>query len=483
MKITQNFNSLFYKNILIISLLIFAFFIRVYNINYDNLWFDEILSFWISSPIISIKESFLRHTSIEQIPFFYHLILKLNFYLFSYDANYGRYLSLIFNFLGIIFSTLVCKKIRNNNSYLLVLILLSLNIFLIRYAQEMRPYSLIFFLCSINLYIFSEIESAREISNFNLYYFLIFVFFQILMIVSHPFCLIIFFSFVTYICINFLKNRPNSKTLIISIFFISIFSLIYLFLIFKNLDSFPNWINKPDIKFFTNFYFSKFFGSRILGLAHLLPLIMLSWIFFKKIIKRNFVIIILYIIIFLSYFLPLTYGYIFRPIIFPRYIIFVLIPIIILLAILIFEIKNKSLKKLFITFLIIINFANHFTESTFKQFFKERPFYKPNFREMSQVINTSKIQNYFIEMNFRKDRKANAYDAINNYINMVNIDQKISPKYLQKNYFFKSEKDKSWVICLPTVVKDKCNSNKINFKNNISLVKNIPGIQMILIEK
>ncbi len=483
MKITQILNSSFYKNILIISLLIFAFFIRVYNINYDNLWFDEILSFWISSPIISIKESFLRHTSIEQIPFFYHLILKLNFYLFSYDANYGRYLSLIFNFLGIIFSTLVCKKIRNDNSYLLVLVLLSLNIFLIRYAQEMRPYSLIFFLCSINLYIFSKIESAREISNFNLYYFLIFVFFQILMIVSHPFCLIIFFSFVTYVGINFLQNGKNNKTLIFSIFFISIFTFMYLFQLFKNLDSFPNWINKPDLKFYTNFYFSKFFGSRAMGLAHLLSLIILSWIFFKKIIKRNFVVIILYIIIFLSYFLPITYSYIFKPIIFPRYIIFVLIPIVILLAILSFEIKNKSLKKLFITFLIVINFANHFTESTFKQFFKERPFYKPNFTEMSQIINSSKIKNYFLEMNFSKDRKVNAYNAINNYINIVNINKKISPEYLQKNYFFESNKDKSWVICLPTVVKDKCNSNKINFKDNILLVKNISGIQMILIKK
>ena len=483
MKITQIINSSFYKNLLIISLLIFAFFIRVYNINYDNLWFDEILSFWISSPIISIKESFLRHTSIEQIPFFYHLILKLNFYLFSYDAHYGRYLSLIFNFLGIIFSTLVCKKIRNDNSYLLVLVLLSLNIFLIRYAQEMRPYSLIFFLCSINLYIFSKIESAREISNFNLYYFLIFVFFQILMIVSHPFCLIIFFSFVTYVGINFLQNGKNNKTLIFSIFFISIFTFMYLFQLFKNLDSFPNWINKPDLKFYTNFYFSKFFGSRAMGLAHLLSLIILSWIFFKKIIKRNFVVIILYIIIFLSYFLPITYSYIFKPIIFPRYIIFVLIPIVILLAILSFEIKNKSLKKLFITFLIVINFANHFTESTFKQFFKERPFYKPNFTEMSQIINSSKIKNYFLEMNFSKDRKVNAYNAINNYINIVNINKKISPEYLQKNYFFESNKDKSWVICLPTVVKDKCNSNKINFKDNILLVKNISGIQMILIKK
>ena len=86
-------------------------------------------------------------------------------------------------------------------------------------------------------------------------------------------------------------------------------------------------------------------------------------------------------------------------------------------------------------------------------------------------------------MNFSKDRKVNAYNAINNYINIVNINKKISPEYLQKNYFFESNKDKSWVICLATVVKDKCNNNKINFKDNILLVKNISGIQMILIKK
>lgn len=483
MKVINNLNNFPYKATLIISLLLFAFFIRVYNINYDNLWFDEILSFWISDPVISIEESFLRHTSIEQIPFFYHLILKLNFILFSYEANYGRYLSLIFNFLGIIFSTLVCKKIKNDNSYLLVLALLSLNIFLIGYAQEMRPYSLIFFLCSINLYIFCKIENTEEIYKFNITYFITFIFFQMLMIISHPFCLIIFFSFSVYLGINFLKKRQNNKTLIISFYFVSIFTLIYLYFLLKNLGSFPDWINETDIKFFTNFYFSKFFGSRIMGLIHLVSLIVLSYIFFKRVIKKNFVIIIFYIIIFLSYFLPITYGYIFQPIIFPRYIIFVLIPIVILLSILSFEIKNKSIKKLFITFLIMISFANHFTESTFKQFFKQRSFYKPNFEEMSQIITSSKIKNYFIEMNFSKDVKSNAYEAINNYINKININKKILPIFLEKNLFYNSNKSKSWIICLPTVVKDKCKNNEINFKDNIILVKNVSGIQMILINK
>jgi hypothetical protein len=102
---------------------------------------------------------------------------------------------------------------------------------------------------------------------------------------------------------------------------------------------------------------------------------------------------------------------------------------------------------------------------------------------MSQIIRTSKIKNYFIEMGFDIDEEANAHDAINNYINVINADKIIPPKYLQKDYFFKSNKNKSWVICLPTVVKDKCNNNKINFKENILLIKDIPGIQMILIKK
>ena len=131
----------------------------------------------------------------------------------------------------------------------------------------------------------------------------------------------------------------------------------------------------------------------------------------------------------------------------------------------------------------MISFANHFTESTFKQFFKQRSFYKPNFEEMSQIITSSKIKNYFIEMNFSKDVKSNAYKAINNYINKINVNKKILPIFLEKNLFYNSNKNKSWIICLPTVVKDKCKNNEINFKDNIILVKNVSGIQMILINK
>ena len=88
-------NKLVFIIIFFISFL--GIFIRAYNINYDNFWFDEILSFWVADPKISIIESWERHRSIEQVPFLYNLLLKALFEIFSYNVFIGRYLSLIFN--------------------------------------------------------------------------------------------------------------------------------------------------------------------------------------------------------------------------------------------------------------------------------------------------------------------------------------------------------------------------------------------------
>lgn len=474
-------NFLSGKSLLIIALFLFAIIIRAYNINYDNLWFDEIASFWSTDPKLSFKESFERHGNLEQTPYLYFLILKINFSVFDYDSYYGRYLSLVFNILGIIFSTALIKKISNNNSYLLALFLFASNIFLIKYSQEMRLYSMIFFLSSINLYLFYSLDKKKEYFKFNFKYFLIISIFQILLIISFPFCWIIFYSFVTYLFLKFLKGIPINRTLIINTSVILVFALFYIIYTLLNIKSFHLWLPQIDWGFFTNFYFSKFFGSRIMGLIHLILLLTLIFLYFiKNKIKINFLDIYI-IIIFFSYFIPITYGYIFEPIIYPRYIIFILIPIISLISILVFEIKNPIVKNSIISLLIIFNFGNHFTESTFKQFFNERNYNKPNFEIMSKIITSSKNKNYFINMDISPDHKNEAYSAIVNYISRVNKDKINRPLYATYKNFNDSNYKESWVICLPNIVLDKCKNNKIVFKNNFILEKYAPGINMMLI--
>ena len=163
---------------------------------------------------------------------------------------------------------------------------------------------------------------------------------------------------------------------------------------------FPYWLGQPDLKFFTNFYFSTFFGSRLLGLVHLILLLSLIFSFRNTIIKNINLVTLLIIFIFLSYFTPLLYGWLIKPVIFSRYIIFVLIPIIIVSSYLIYEIKIKKIKNLLILTIVFLTFGNQFLETNFKQFYEARPKYKPDYYRSLKIINDSENKKYFINHNF-----------------------------------------------------------------------------------
>ena len=111
------------------------------------------------------------------------------------------------------------------------------------------------------------------------------------------------------------------------IFVISSYILITIFLIFyyyTNLkfidpDSLngisPSWMKQPKLRYYTNYFFSEFFGSRILGLIHLFILIFCIVKFRKEIFiqKINIYTYFVFLLIF-SYIVPLILGYLFGPI-------------------------------------------------------------------------------------------------------------------------------------------------------------------------
>ena len=87
-----------------------------------------------------------------------------------------------------------------------------------------------------------------------------------------------------------------------------------------------------------------------------------------------------------------------EPIILPRYIIFVLIPIIILISHFTFEFKNKKIKFFIIFALCFFTLANFVTEQTFKQFYKYRTVYKPEFVKALKIISNSNNKNYTMKV-------------------------------------------------------------------------------------
>jgi len=303
------------NTIIILTIFFLGIVFRLYNLNSEDLWHDEILSFWIADPSISFFETLSRHNQLEQVPILFNLTLKYFYKIFGYDVYLGRYLPCFFGIISLIFCYLLSLEFKNNNSSIFFITLVSFNIFLIKYSQELRVYSLMTLLIILALYFLFKLLNKKH-NKLNYFLFIAFLLFAIL---SHPFSIIILISVICLSIMHTIFYKENLKKLNISLFIILFLSLIYYFLYFINLNELTSWIPQVDIKFFTNLFFSKFFGSRILGLLHLVVLIFFIFKFRKNLISSNKFQMLVLVIIF-SYSLPLIFSLIFKPLLIERYI-------------------------------------------------------------------------------------------------------------------------------------------------------------------
>tara|TARA_Y100000816_G_scaffold112639_1_gene78795 strand:- start:2609 stop:4048 length:1440 start_codon:yes stop_codon:yes gene_type:complete len=442
-----------FVNILMLFLLLIGVILRFYNLEFENLWFDEMASFYVSDPKISFLESYYRNNSVEGTPFLFNFFLKTLHQIFGYSPNVGRYFSSTVSVISILTVLYLYKTFRKDKSYLFLLFLVSFNIFLIKFSQEARVYSLMFFLCSITLIFFfkslNEFNSKKKFTLNSLLY----TFFQILSILSHPFSLIIFFSLIFYLFVLYKSKKKINTNLTKPFFILILFIFFYLPFYIINTEPYPGWISQPDLKFYTNFFFSKFFGSRILGFIHLVVLIILA-VKFKSLFSKNNSISIFIYIIFFSYLLPIVYGYIYSPILADRYIIFVLIPILFLITYLTFQLKNKTIRYLIILLISLTTIGNHFTESTFKQFFDKKLRYKPAYEISLREIDNSNYKNFSINLTFTDEKKDLFKDVILNYFQELIKKNKFKINEIKKSKMNKNEY--FWSICLTDLNKSQC---------------------------
>ena len=80
-------------NLIFLIIILFGSLLRLYNLKFDDLWYDEIITFWVTSSQHSLLESFTIHNRIEINTFTYHFFLKNIYNIFGYDLNLARYLS------------------------------------------------------------------------------------------------------------------------------------------------------------------------------------------------------------------------------------------------------------------------------------------------------------------------------------------------------------------------------------------------------
>ena len=261
-------NSNSYISVFLSILVFFAF--SISQINLENLWFDELMTFWITNPEINNNETFKKIINYENTPPLYYFILKYFFKIFGYDYQLVRVPNIIFHIFSIfVFYSILIKISKDKFFVYLGMILFASNYFLISYTQEARVF--IFFcltsLCFINYY-FKIRETYFELKSLDLV--LLFIF-SLILLSSFIFSFILIGSLFFY---EFFFEKKNKKYFAINgvVFLSIIISILFNIEFYKSILNFEAVsISNQNVNFYIfNYFFKQFFGSKIMGYLFIL---------------------------------------------------------------------------------------------------------------------------------------------------------------------------------------------------------------------
>lgn len=449
-------NSNHYISLLLSIFLLFI--ISIYQINNEDLWFDELITFWITNPNFTNTETYQNVINYENTPPLYYFLLKNFFYLSGYNYELLRLPNIIFNVISIMVFFNLLKKFSINNYFIFIsLMLFALNYFLTSYSLEGRVYS---FYCLISLcFINSYIGLINDKEDQQVIKFLYFFSISFILLNTFIFSLLIF---CTVFIFEFLFKNKNKRYYFVNLILIFVIftSLILNFDFYKSIINFEAIsIENPNLDFYLlNFYFKQFFGSKIMGYIFFLYFaISIFLIMKKKLFDKK--IIFLIMLLFFSYTIPIIYGLIFTPVIQDKYIIYV-VPIVLLISsLLICNITNNKIKFSTVIFLITISFGNQLLKIS------KNEIDKPQFTNVLKKLNDEKESKIFVS-SFASHNNKFYNQIVDNYIaqiierNKLNLKRK---KPLNENF---------WVICY-----DPSNTYKYCFDKNKFEYKNTKTIQ------
>lgn len=388
MKIIKWFKENYWLTIILFT----AIFLRIYHVNFQSIWLDEILSMNNSNPTLSMKQFYEGIMFWEFIPHMYFLILRFVFDLFGYSTSVARIFSAFIGVFGVYSIYLFGKELINKRTGLIASALVCVNFFHISYSQEIRPYGMLFLFTVLSFYRLVIFIKKPTISNG-----ILFGLFTGLYLNCHFFGFITLFSQCLLLLFFLIKTPKENRNKFFGFCIVSgIVALIIFFPSFEALlrvteiKSF--WLQKPGPEAFTSM-FREFFGNSemvIFG-VNLLTLYYLIHLFNEK--KNNssnntitnskvvlsFTILSTWLLI--SLIIPLIRSYLDVPMILSRYFINILPVLIVAIAIGINFIKNDLIRTIVISYMVLFSILDLFVV---KKYYNSVT--KSQYRELSEEI-------------------------------------------------------------------------------------------------
>src|SRR6476660_3863085 len=136
MRIVSNFR----QNYLLVCLLALGAFLRLYHLDFQSVWLDEINTLNDANPDFTLSEVFASVAKYDLHPPLYFFVIHFLFKLFGYTAFVARLFSVGCGIAAIFAMYNLGKELINRQVGLIAAALLCVNAYQIDYSQEARPY-------------------------------------------------------------------------------------------------------------------------------------------------------------------------------------------------------------------------------------------------------------------------------------------------------------------------------------------------------
>lgn len=387
------------QNKLLVLLVFIGAILRLYKLDFQSPWIDEIFTLYNCSSEKSFKEIYIFLKQSDPHPPLYYFIVHFFYLIFENTSFVARAVSAIFGIAGLFSIYYLAKELLNKKVGLIAVALLAVNYFHIYHSQEARMYGMLFFTTTMSfLYLIKFIKKPSYKSA------ILHAVFAALMIYTHFFALFALFAQYLILLYFIIKpfNESSKRVLILSIVSGLTTLILYipaLFILLQTSERTSIWITIPERDVYT-VMIKEFFGfsETVLFIAFIAISFFMFKLFGRREIKKYnidpvkekqvFTFFIIFIWIFVTLFIPLIISYINLPMIVNRYFINVLPALIILIAAGIYYVKNNTVKVSLIVLFVVFSLSDVIIVKNYYSFAT-----KTQFRELTNEIieqNTDK---------------------------------------------------------------------------------------------
>jgi mannosyltransferase len=361
--------------------------LRIYHIDYQSLWYDELHSIIPTNPENTVS-SIIEYCKNDQPPFFF-LYLHFVFKIFGYNEIVGRASCAAIGILSIPAIYFLGKECGNKKTGLMSALLASVNYFHLTYSQELRFYSMLFLLTILSYLFFLRACRNPRATNFVYY-----VISTLGLLYTHYYGLVIFvvqgLTFVA-LAIFYRKKKEFITGGVISAVCVTIVFYPWMKIILNDMAVESFWIRKPDFYFIAD-YFYNYFGKDILLTLILITLVAL---FFKESDKNDKTFWILILWLALSYAVPYIRSVLSTPILHIRYTLITLPVWFVIFAIGWDRIRPSRIR---VGLIIAIVFTSMTNLIFFRKYYTKIT--KQQFREASALVRDKNNWHYPILTNY-----------------------------------------------------------------------------------